>query len=99
MCMLVSCIYTAESFIRSIQRPDGSWYGSWAVCFTYGCWFGVSALAAKGHRYGVDTVCDTRTHTHTHKHRRTLNYGGEAAHTHARVRKGRETYTLSKILA
>lgn len=23
-------------FIRSIQRPDGSWYGSWGVCFTYG---------------------------------------------------------------
>ncbi|GFH20225.1 SQHop_cyclase_C domain-containing protein, partial [Haematococcus lacustris] len=28
----------AEAFIRSIQRPDGSWYGSWGVCFTYACW-------------------------------------------------------------
>lgn len=35
-------------FIRSIQRPDGSWYGSWAVSFTYGIWFGVSALACAG---------------------------------------------------
>lgn len=23
-------------FIHSIQRPDGGWYGSWGVCFTYG---------------------------------------------------------------
>ena len=34
------CIYRSMAngrrFIRSIQRPDGSWYGSWGVCFTYG---------------------------------------------------------------
>jgi hypothetical protein len=22
------------------QRGDGSWYGSWGVCFTYAIWFG-----------------------------------------------------------
>ncbi|MBS1683655.1 MAG: terpene cyclase/mutase family protein [Bacteroidetes bacterium] len=32
-------------FILKQQRPDGSWYGSWAVCFTYGTWFGVEALS------------------------------------------------------
>lgn len=32
-------------FILSQQQPDGSWYGSWAVCFTYGTWFGVEALS------------------------------------------------------
>eukprot|EP00003_Mantamonas_plastica_P021742 TRINITY_DN3566_c0_g1_i3.p1 TRINITY_DN3566_c0_g1~~TRINITY_DN3566_c0_g1_i3.p1 ORF type:complete len:393 (-),score=104.98 TRINITY_DN3566_c0_g1_i3:150-1328(-) len=31
-------------FIKRIQRKDGSWYGSWGVCFTYGTWFGVEAL-------------------------------------------------------
>lgn len=31
-----------------MQRPDGSWYGSWGVCFTYGAWFGCEALAAVG---------------------------------------------------
>eukprot|EP00889_Picochlorum_renovo_P006800 jgi/Picre1/33830/NNA_001309.t1 len=36
------------SFIKSIQKPDGSWYGSWGVCFTYGTWFGLEALAAVG---------------------------------------------------
>ncbi|GBG00568.1 cycloartenol synthase [Raphidocelis subcapitata] len=39
----------AEAFIRRIQRPDGSWYGSWGVCFTYAAWFGAAALAALGH--------------------------------------------------
>ncbi|KAJ4753485.1 Terpene cyclase/mutase family member [Rhynchospora pubera] len=32
------CISKAVIFIESIQLPDGSWYGSWAVCFTYGIW-------------------------------------------------------------
>ena len=27
-------------WIRQDQRADGSWYGSWGVCFTYGAWFG-----------------------------------------------------------
>ena len=37
-----------KKFIISIQRKDGSWYGSWGVCFTYGTWFGCEALAAMG---------------------------------------------------
>eukprot|EP00667_Euglena_gracilis_P002199 EG_transcript_2200 len=37
-----------RAFLKSIQRPDGSWYGSWACCFTYGTWFGIEGLAAAG---------------------------------------------------
>ncbi|EFJ43592.1 hypothetical protein VOLCADRAFT_96220 [Volvox carteri f. nagariensis] len=44
----------AEAFIRSIQRADGSWYGSWGVCFTYACWFGITGLVALGHNYHND---------------------------------------------
>ena len=29
-----------KRFILKQQRPDGSWYGSWGVCFTYAIWFG-----------------------------------------------------------
>jgi cycloartenol synthase len=39
----------AEAFVRRVQRADGSWYGSWGVCFTYGTWFGCAALGALGH--------------------------------------------------
>ena len=35
-------------FMKRIQRDDGSFYGSWACCFTYGCWFGVEGLVAAG---------------------------------------------------
>jgi squalene/oxidosqualene cyclase-like protein len=35
-----------ESFLRQAQRGDGSWEGSWGVCFTYGTWFGVRGLCA-----------------------------------------------------
>uniref|UniRef100_F7DV81 Terpene cyclase/mutase family member n=1 Tax=Monodelphis domestica TaxID=13616 RepID=F7DV81_MONDO len=37
-----------------VQRADGSWEGSWGVCFTYGTWFGLEALACMGHTYGAD---------------------------------------------
>jgi len=37
-----------REFIVKDQRPDGSWYGSWAVCFTYAGWFGCKAFAALG---------------------------------------------------
>jgi len=35
-------------FILQRQRPDGSWEGSWGICFTYGTWFGVWGLLAAG---------------------------------------------------
>jgi lanosterol synthase len=35
-------------FIRRVQKTDGSWLGKWAVCFTYGTWFGVEGLVAAG---------------------------------------------------
>lgn len=37
-----------ERFLRQEQRPDGSFYGAWGVCFTYGTWFGVRGLRAVG---------------------------------------------------
>ncbi|KAJ8753210.1 hypothetical protein K2173_017805 [Erythroxylum novogranatense] len=46
-----ACIDQAVNFIETIQRPDGSWYGSWGVCFTYGTWFGVKGLVAAGKTY------------------------------------------------
>ncbi|MCO5606663.1 hypothetical protein L7F22_060852 [Adiantum nelumboides] len=46
-----SCIQRAASYIESIQREDGSWYGSWGVCFTYAAWFGVVGLSAAGRTY------------------------------------------------
>ncbi|XP_077584501.1 lanosterol synthase [Stigmatopora nigra] len=41
-------------YCRRVQRPDGSWEGSWGVCFTYGTWFGLEAFACMGHNYQSD---------------------------------------------
>lgn len=38
-------------FVLKSQREDGSWYGSWGVCFTYGSWFGLEAFACMGLDY------------------------------------------------
>ncbi|XP_015232464.1 PREDICTED: lanosterol synthase [Cyprinodon variegatus] len=38
-------------YCRRVQRTDGSWEGSWGVCFTYGTWFGLEAFACMGHTY------------------------------------------------
>ncbi|OCT61233.1 lanosterol synthase [Xenopus laevis] len=38
-------------YCRLVQRQDGSWEGSWGVCFTYGIWFGLEAFACMGHTY------------------------------------------------
>ena len=41
----------AVGFIRRSQRPDGSWYGSWGVCFTYAAMFALESLALVGETY------------------------------------------------
>ncbi|GKV20470.1 hypothetical protein SLEP1_g30594 [Rubroshorea leprosula] len=56
------CIAKAIDFIESIQLLDGSWYGSWGVCFTYGTWFGIKGLVAAGRTfqncYSIRRACD-----------------------------------------
>lgn len=49
-------IQRGREFLKSIQRPDGSWYGSWGNCFTYGTWFGVEGLIAAGEPVSSDNI-------------------------------------------
>ncbi|CBI18392.3 hypothetical protein VitviT2T_014452 [Vitis vinifera] len=44
-------ITNAAKYIEDMQMPDGSWYGNWGVCFTYGSWFALGGLAAAGKTY------------------------------------------------
>lgn len=45
---VLRAIATGREFLKSIQRVDGSWYGSWGNCFTYGTWFGIEGLICAG---------------------------------------------------
>ena len=41
----------AIDYVRNAQRPDGSWYGSWGICFSYAGMFALESLAAVGETY------------------------------------------------
>ncbi|KAI9156948.1 hypothetical protein LWI28_014541 [Acer negundo] len=44
-------ITNAIQYLENEQMPDGSWYGSWRVCFIYGTWFALRGLEAAGKTY------------------------------------------------
>ncbi|KAI9802321.1 MAG: Lanosterol synthase (Oxidosqualene--lanosterol cyclase) [Piccolia ochrophora] len=44
-------IMEAVQYIRRAQRDDGSWYGSWGICFAYAGMFALESLASVGETY------------------------------------------------
>lgn len=41
----------ASTYIYASQRSDGSWYGSWAICFTYAMFFALESLETVDQTY------------------------------------------------
>jgi lanosterol synthase len=57
---IITSIKKGLKFVLNQQRSDGSWYGSWGVCFTYGTWFATEVLSlAKGKNFLPDTQLET----------------------------------------
>ncbi|CAI0553285.1 unnamed protein product [Linum tenue] len=46
-----AAIARGAHYIEQTQKDDGSWYGCWGICYTYGTWFGVEGLVACGRSY------------------------------------------------
>ncbi|EPE09142.1 lanosterol synthase [Ophiostoma piceae UAMH 11346] len=44
-------IQRSVGWIKTKQRPDGSWYGSWGICFTYATMFALESLYSVGETY------------------------------------------------
>ncbi|KAJ3124877.1 Lanosterol synthase (Oxidosqualene--lanosterol cyclase) [Nowakowskiella sp. JEL0407] len=57
-----ACVDRAVKWIKQAQREDGSWYGSWGICFTYCMMFALESLASIGEYYenspSVQAACD-----------------------------------------
>jgi squalene/oxidosqualene cyclase-like protein len=45
-----------KAFLLERQRTDGSFEGSWGICFTYGTWFGIDGLRAAGLAADADPI-------------------------------------------
>ncbi|XP_067952053.1 lanosterol synthase-like [Watersipora subatra] len=39
------------NYVKARQAKDGSFIGSWGVCFTYGTWFALEAFSCMGYSY------------------------------------------------
>lgn len=51
-----TAIKNGIQFIKNQQGEDGSWYGSWGVCYTYAAWFAIEALACANEFYNNSAV-------------------------------------------
>jgi lanosterol synthase len=47
-----------ESIYQS-QKEDGSWYGSWGICFTYAMFFALESLSTMGESYHTRSIALT----------------------------------------
>ncbi|KAL2341226.1 hypothetical protein Fmac_009166 [Flemingia macrophylla] len=48
---IANFIAKAIDFLERTQETDGSWYGTWGVCFTYASWFALKGLVAAAKTY------------------------------------------------
>ncbi|KAK5993756.1 Lanosterol synthase [Cladobotryum mycophilum] len=46
----------ATNWIKTHQRTDGSWYGSWGICFTYATMFALQSMASIGESYSNSKI-------------------------------------------
>ncbi|KAI0675601.1 lanosterol synthase [Trametes maxima] len=55
-------ITKAVDYLHKAQRPEGGWFGSWGICFTYATQFALESLSLVGETYAtsaaVRRACD-----------------------------------------
>ena len=57
-----ACVLAAVKYVHTAQRPEGVWFGSWGICFTYATMFALESLSLVGETYAnsaaVRRACD-----------------------------------------
>ena len=79
---IASAIDRGRSYLLDAQRPDGSFEGSWGICFTYGTWFGIEGLRASG--LATDHAAIARACTFLERHQLHDGGWGETAESNYR---------------
>ncbi|KAL6888527.1 hypothetical protein ACP4OV_009553 [Aristida adscensionis] len=69
------CIANAATFIENTQRQDGSWLGTWGICFTYATFFSVKGLVASGKTYENSSSIRSACHFILSKQLKTGGWG------------------------
>jgi squalene/oxidosqualene cyclase-like protein len=64
---IAGAVERGRDFLFSRQRPDGSFEGSWGICFTYGTWFGIEGMRAAGVRASHERVVRAVTFLEQHQ--------------------------------
>lgn len=62
-------IKRATNWIKTNQRIDGSWYGSWGICFTYAGMFALESMASIGETYANSQISRRGCHFFISKQR------------------------------
>ncbi|XP_068336479.1 beta-amyrin synthase 1-like [Pyrus communis] len=70
-------ITNAAQYLENTQMADGSWYGNWGVCFTYGTWFALGGLTAAGKTFNNCAVIRKAIRFFTHNPERERWLGRE----------------------
>ena len=78
-----AAIDRGRDYILDDQREDGSWKGSWGICFTYGTWFGVWGLRAAG----LDADHEAIQHACDFLESKQMDDGGWGEHSDSCVEK------------
>ncbi|VDC00966.1 unnamed protein product [Peniophora sp. CBMAI 1063] len=73
-------ITSAVSFIKRIQKPEGGWYGSWGISFTYATMFACESLQLVGETY-TNSTCARRACDFLLSHQREDGGWGESFKT------------------
>ena len=69
------CIRKAVSWVHVAQQPEGGWYGSWGVCFTYATQFALESLSLVGETYATSEASRRACHFLLSKQREDGGWG------------------------